>query len=168
MNKCVLPMAAILAGFPFLSGCAADSSGTSATQPVASSRVATHEVTTPAWPRYTLRADQTWQLNLPGGQEFDASGLAITREGELLTINDRGATVYRIQFLTQTNAADLIPLTNCFTAAQLKPFQHEKAGRYDCEGVAADATGRLYICEEANRWILRCDPGTHMVERLGI
>src|SRR5438874_2546357 len=78
MNKCVLPMVAILAGFPFLTGCAAEFTGNSASQPAAPLKSATHEMTAPAWPRYVLRADRTWQLNLPGGQEFDASGLAIT------------------------------------------------------------------------------------------
>ncbi|MFO1497841.1 MAG: esterase-like activity of phytase family protein [Verrucomicrobiota bacterium] len=120
------------------------------------------------WPRRVLRAEQTWQLNLPKGERFDASGLVLTPTGDLLTINDRGPSVYRIQFLAQTNAADLIQLTNCFTRDQLRPFAREKMDRYDCEGVALDEQGRLYLCEEVNRWVLRFDQTRDTVERLPI
>ncbi|MBI4327824.1 MAG: esterase-like activity of phytase family protein [Chloroflexi bacterium] len=120
------------------------------------------------WPRYTLRAEKVWQLNLPQGQPFDASGLLLSSSGDLLTVNDRGAAVYRIRFLTGTNAAELIPLTECFTDGQLAPWAAEKIGRYDCEGIAQDSQNRLYICEEANRWVLRYDFRKQMVERLPI
>src|SRR5262249_15182783 len=59
------------------------------------------------WPRYVLSADQSWQLNLPGGERFDASGLLLSRRGDLLTVNDRTSAVYRVQFLPGQNAADL-------------------------------------------------------------
>src|SRR5207244_2685180 len=102
-------------------------------------------------------AEKSWQLNLPNGEQFDASGLLLTTNGDLLTINDRALALYRVQFLEKTNAADLIKMPGCFTSSQLAPFQKEKLGRYDCEGIAQDAQGRLYVCEEANRWILRCN-----------
>jgi hypothetical protein len=120
------------------------------------------------WPRYVLHAELTAQLNLPGGQRFDASGLLLTPSGDLLTVNDLGPTLYRIQMLPDGASADVVPLPNCFTEAQLAPFAPEKFGRYDCEGIAQDPEGRLYICEEANRWILRCDPKAGLVERLAI
>ncbi len=120
------------------------------------------------WPRYTLQAEETWQLNLPHGERFDASGLLELPAGDLLTVNDRGPTLYRIQFLPGVRAADLAPLTDCFTPAQLAPFAAAKHGRYDCEGIARDDAGRLYLCEEADRWILRCDPTAGVVERLNI
>jgi len=120
------------------------------------------------WPRYVLHAELTAQLNLPGGQRFDASGLLLTPSGDLLTVNDLGPTLYRIQMLPDGASADVVPLPNCFTETQLAPFAAEKVGRYDCEGIAQDPEGRLYICEEANRWILRCDPKAGRVERLAI
>ena len=120
------------------------------------------------WPHYTLRAEKVWQLNLPQGQPFDASGLLLSSSGDLLTINDRGATVYRIRFLAGTNVAELIPLTECFTDRQLAPLAAEKIGRYDCEGIAQDSQDRLYVCEEANRWVLRYDSRKQTVERLPI
>ncbi len=120
------------------------------------------------WPRYVLHAELTAQLNLPGGQRFDASGLLLTPSGDLLTVNDLGPTLYRIQMRPDGASADVVPLPNCFTETQLAPFAREKFGRYDCEGIAQDPEGRLYICEEANRWILRCDPKAGRVERLAI
>jgi hypothetical protein len=121
-----------------------------------------------AWPGHTLRAEKSWQLNLPQGERFDASGLLLSTNGALLTVNDRGAGIYQIQFLAGTNAANLLRLPDLFTSTQLEPFAKEKIDRYDCEGLAADGQGRLYLCEEANRWILRYDPSKQSVERLAI
>ena len=73
-------------------------------------------------PRYTLAAQAHWQLNLPGGERFDASGLLRLPDGELLTVNDRHAGLYRIRFLPATNTADLVRVPDCFTDAQLAPF----------------------------------------------
>ena len=147
-----------------LSGCAAESP---APAPVAPP-TATVAAPDASWPRYPLRAEQSWQLDAPDGERFDASGLLRLPNGDLLTVNDRSAGLYRIQFGPATNVAALVQLTNCFTPAQLAPFKRQKRGRYDCEGIARDEQGRLYLCEESNRWILRWDPATQKVERLAI
>ena len=42
-----------------------------------------------SWPRFILRAEGIWQLNLPKGERFDASGLALNSKGELLALSDR-------------------------------------------------------------------------------
>ena len=34
------------------------------------------------------------------------------------------------------------------------------------EGIARDSDGRFYLCEEVDRWILRCDPATTNISRL--
>ena len=120
------------------------------------------------WPRYVLSATQSWQLNLPGGERFDASGLLLAPNGDLLTVNDRAASVYRVQCLAGSGAADLEKLPDCFTPAQLATFAGEKIDRYDIEGIAEDTRQRIYLCEEANRWILRFDPRSRTVERLKI
>ena len=109
-----------------------------------------------------------WQLNLPKGERFDSSGLAFNSKGELLTLSDRGPSIYRIDFRPNTNAADLVQIPSCFTAAQLQGFAHDKIDRYDSEGIAVDEQGKIYVCEEANRWVLRCDPSAGTVERLAI
>jgi uncharacterized protein YjiK len=57
---------------------------------------------------------------------------------------------------------------DCFTPAQLAAFAGEKTDRYDIEGITEDALGRIYVCEEANRWILRFDARSQGVERLKI
>ncbi len=122
----------------------------------------------PAWPRHVLKAEKTWQLNLPDGQPFDASALLITSRGEFLTVNDRGAALFRLEFVAGADAVNLVALPNCFTAAQLRPLSGHKFGRYDLEGLSEDSQGRIYACEEADRWILRCDPAKGTVEKLEI
>ena len=118
--------------------------------------------------RYILEAEKSWQLNLPDGERFDASGLFERKNGELLTVNDRGPGVFTIKFKENENSADLVRLPDCFTPGQLSILNGEKAGRYDCEGICQDPVGRIYICEEENRWIMRWDPKTKKVERLDI
>jgi hypothetical protein len=121
------------------------------------------------WPRFALRAESIWSLNPPNGERFDASGLLRRKNGELLVVNDRGAGVYRLQFsAAKTNEADLLLLPDCFSTAQLTPFTSEKIGRWDCEGLAEDSMHRIYLCEEGNRWIMRCDLKTKTVKRLDI
>ena len=120
------------------------------------------------WPIYTLRAEQVAPLNLVDGERFDASALLLTPAGDLLTIKDRGPTLYRILLPPGAAEASLVTVPDCFTAAQLAPFAREKTDHYDCEGLAQDEQGRIYLCEEANRWILRCDPRNGSVERLAI
>lgn len=115
-----------------------------------------------------MHSETNWQLNLPGGERFDASTLHRRPTGELLTLNDRHEGIYRIHLSANTNAADLELLPNCFTSKQLTQFRADKIERYDCEGLTEDEKGRLYVCEEANRWILRFDPQTEKVERLEI
>jgi hypothetical protein len=119
-------------------------------------------------PRFTLVAEKFWLLDPPAQERFDASGLLFLPDGGLLTVNDRGSSLYRVQFRAGTNVADLVTVPDCFTTTQLAPFAREKTGRWDCEGIARDDAGRLYLCEEANRWILRWDPRTQSVERLVI
>lgn len=122
----------------------------------------------PDYKYYTLQAEQMWQMNLPNGQRFDASGLFLDKSGELLTESDQQIGVYKVKFLRDSNAVDLLRIPDCFTDAQLARFAAEKFGRYDCEGVTEDDEGRIYLCEEADRWILRWDPRTKTVERLNI
>jgi uncharacterized protein YjiK len=118
--------------------------------------------------RIPLQLEGYWQLNLPRGERFDASGLFEQKDGVLLTINDREAAVYKINFRSDTNSADLIQVPDCFTARQLASFAKEKIDRYDIEGITGDDEGRIYLSEEANRWILRWSPKTKTVDRLEI
>src|SRR5437868_7848952 len=120
------------------------------------------------WPRFTLHAAQTIVLNPPNGEEFDASALLFLPDGALLTVNDRGPRVYRIEMSPGAPEARLVHVEELFRSSELAAFAVLKHGRYDCEGLARDERGRIYMCEEADRWILRCDPKTGRVERLPI
>ena len=119
-------------------------------------------------PRYVLALDRAWQLNLPEVRRFDASALVFEPNGDLLTLSDQNPGIFRIVFHDGSTNADLARLPECFTEEQMAPFAKEKIGRYDCEGLAEDSQGRLYVSEESNRWILRFDRAKHTMERLDI
>ena len=131
----------------------------------AGSRPATAGPTGPA--HHELFAAQTWHLDPPGRDRFDASALLLLPDGSLLTVNDKAPGIFQIQFGSNDSAA-LVPLRETLTPAQLAPLAARKSGNYDCEGLARDDRGRLYISEESERWILRFDPQTGSVERLAI
>lgn len=121
-------------------------------------------------PQYALSLEKAWPLDAPGGERFDASGLLWSKAGGLLTVNDRGAGVYRID-LGRADSAASLPLVRqegWFTQPQLELLRGEKVGRYDIEGIGEDDEGRIYLCEESNRWILRLDPVARKVVRLPI
>lgn len=120
------------------------------------------------WPRYRLLANQTTLLTPPQHDRFDASGLLLNPQGELLTMrNNSDSRLYRIDFLPGGKEANLIPLETCFTPEQLTRMTGTNHP-LDCEGIALDPQGRYYLCEERHRWILRCDPKAGKTERLPI
>lgn len=123
-----------------------------------------------SWPQYTLQAEAWWLLNTPGNRRFDASALLRLPNGDFWTVNDQAAGVYRIAFHPDAPAADLIQVPEILTPAhQAALLQSPRPGlRLDCEGLARDAQGRIYLCEEARRWILRWDPATGAMTRLEI
>jgi hypothetical protein len=120
------------------------------------------------WPRHRLLAQQITILNPPNRERFDASGLLLRSAGELLTMrNNKDSLLYRIEYQPGHAEARLVPLNNCFTTNQLAALDPEKQA-FDCEGIAQDDQGRIYLCEERRRWILRCNPKTGQTERLPI
>lgn len=107
-------------------------------------------------------------LNLPQNKPFDASGLYLLESGELLTQrNSVDSLLYRVDFLPGAREANLTPYTGCFAAEKLRALTADGKG-FDCEGIARDAQGRFYLCEERRRWILRCDPASGTTDRLEI
>lgn len=114
---------------------------------------------------FRLSIDEFWRIELPDGKRFDASGLALDN-GKLLVIEDGAPPVYQID-LGSNNLAR-VTKTEVFTWPQLTRFIAGKQGRFDFEGLARDEQGRIYACEEANRWIFRWDPATKSVSRLDI
>jgi hypothetical protein len=128
------------------------------------------DVVAEGWPQYVLTTNQWWLLNLPGGRRFDASGLVRMPDGAFWTVNDQFNAVYRMRFPEAgvTNAIDLEPVAGLFTMDQVAAVSGSGRLRLDCEGLGRDAQGRLYICEESRRMILRWDPATTRLEKLPI
>lgn len=99
---------------------------------------------------------------------MDSSGLLRLPDGSFLTINDKDGAVYSMRPDTNRSDVDLTLATNLFSPAALHQFAALKHGHYDGEGLGRDGQGWIYMCEESDRWILRCDPSTGKVERLNI
>jgi hypothetical protein len=118
--------------------------------------------------RHALELDQAWQLNLPHDKAFGASGLLLLPNGQLLVVNDRSPGVFYVEFIPGTNAANLVLHPELFTKSQLAHLAPDRTHRYDIEGIARDPRGRIYLCDEAQRWILRCSPSAPRAERLQI
>ncbi len=121
-----------------------------------------------AWPQHVLQADRWWTLNLPEGRRLDASGLLQFPDGELWTVNDQSARLYRLQLRDDTNAVDLVRVPGWLTAEQTRTLGQGSGVRLDCEGIARDDQGRIYVAEEARRQILRWDRASGKIERLPI
>lgn len=131
-------------------------------------RMSAQEPNSPAPKRFVLKPSAVWQINLPADGRFDSSALMLLPNGELWTLCDNHTNLYRIDFPKGTNTASLTVLPQFLKPAQLAPFNKEKIDRYDIEGLTRDDRGRIYICEEANRWILRMNPDGSTLERLAI
>jgi uncharacterized protein YjiK len=112
-----------------------------------------------------LEADQIWQVELPNRRRFDASGLVIY-QNKVLTINDRASELWSLNLNTNGTAA--LQATGWFTMAQLLDANGGREPQHDCEGIAVDAAGNLYICEEKDRAIYRFNPEKNKVEKLAI
>ena len=113
---------------------------------------------------YNLRAERIWQLESEA-ERFDASGLLWSREGKLLTLNDRNSDLFEIEITGSEALANPTGLFPPYEVAAQAPSEQE---RFDCEGIAQDEQGRLYVCEEADRAIYRWDGGKHEMKRLAI
>lgn len=122
----------------------------------------------PQVPKHTLHADATWQLNPAHGERFDASALLFLPDGSLLTLNDRSALVHQIDFHSTPGSANLVPKPNLFSTNGMYSTEVPPPRSHDVEGLAIDPQGRIYLCEESRRRILRYDPVTQKGEVLPI
>lgn len=118
--------------------------------------------------REVLTADHFWPLNLPEGRRLDASGLMRLPDGAFVTVNDQDARVFRFEVSDTAEALDLTRVPDLLPDGEAAALMSGKRGRLDLEGVARDETGRWYLCEESQRWILRWDPESKKTERLEI
>jgi hypothetical protein len=114
---------------------------------------------------FVLKAERIWQLNPPGGGRFDASGLAWWK-GKLLTVTDRDSDLYEI--ILGTNGTAQLKLTGLFPHQAVSRAAILPEPRYDCEGIAVDPEGAVYISEESERSIFKTTGEGQTVERLKI
>lgn len=143
-------------------GCARDNTARFPANPVTTSH------SDGSSPRYQLREERHWWIELPGGAPFDASGLCLGPAGELLVVADQGPPIYRIEIPEQGDTVRLTPFA-CDPATVEQPWGPlARPGRLDCEGIAADEPGRLYLCEESRRLVLRITPGTNTIEPMSL
>lgn len=119
-------------------------------------------------PTYELKVAQAWRLQTADASRFDASGLLRLPDNSLLTVNDRAALAYRIVFRPDANVADLVAAPELFSTRGLATPKTRDAKAYDAEGLARDERGRIYLCEESRRQILRFDPAAGSCEVLDI
>lgn len=121
------------------------------------------------WPRHTLRADRVRVVDTPGDRRVDTSALLVVGPGRLLTVNNLRPEFFVIDAGTAgTDPLPLQPAPGVFTRAQLDSLAGQRRYPYDFEGLARDEAGRFYVCDEAQRWVLRLDAGSNRVERLEI
>jgi uncharacterized protein YjiK len=95
---------------------------------------------------FTLSADAFWHLNVK--DRFDASALAFYK-GKLLTINDRDGAVFEVY--PGSNSVAEVKRTDLFSRRELAKVSPKRSARFDCEGLAADPSGNLYLSEESQR-----------------
>jgi hypothetical protein len=144
-------------------GCAGHSRGSVKAAPEAS---ALEEAAPQKRKLYSLTADKIWQLEINEGKRFDASGLLLTPAGDLLTVNDKMPELWRIE-LSDGPTAKLLP-TGLLTKQQISSVAPVDRKEFDCEGIAQDASGNLYVSEETDRAIYKINPSSKETERLPI
>jgi uncharacterized protein YjiK len=120
------------------------------------------------WPLHQLVLLEETRLTPPKDLVFQASGLALDQEGRLLTVHDRQSIVYQIVPSADTHEAQLVAFENHFTEFVQAKAMRNGTKRFDCEGVALDEQGNVYLCEESERRVLRFNPITGKVEPLKI
>ena len=111
---------------------------------------------------FILSADAHWPLNVK--ERFDASAL-LFRNGKLLTINDRNGVIYEIVLGAEAAEAKK---TDLFSRSALAKAAASRTARFDCEGLGSDASGNLYLSEEAQRLVFKSSPDGASVEALKI
>lgn len=115
--------------------------------------------------QFLLAAESYWRVKTGEHRRFDASALA-WKEGQLLTVNDRGPELYQI-VLGEENEATLRK-TKFFSSTQVTEASPRRNRRHDGEGIALDPAGNLYLSEESQRVIYRSSPSGGKVEALPI
>lgn len=116
-------------------------------------------------PVVKISADNYWHVNTPGKMRLDTSGLVL-KEGKLLTVGDAGPELFWIE-LADDHQARAVP-AGWFGRRQLEAVSARPRNKFDCEGLAQDREGNIYLCEEEQRAIFKYDAKSKKVEHLAI
>lgn len=120
------------------------------------------------WPRHTLTADRVLVVNTPPGRRVDTSGLLALGGDRFLTVDNLRPDLFTLSAGAGQAETRLVPAPEFLTPVQLGSVAGRRRLPYDLEGLARDAQGRLYLCDEAQRWVLRLDPASGRLEALDI
>ena len=118
-------------------------------------------------PRFTLTVQQSWSLQSPEGERFDASGLQRLRDGRMVVVNDKEAGIFEV-LLGDSPVAKLRRLPGVLEQGQLSALCPKRARPFDLEALAVDPEGRLYVSDETERLIFRQDLRSGVCEKLPI
>ena len=102
-------------------------------------------------PTVTLELEKSWRLQSKVGR-FDASGIERGPNGELLVVRDSELAVYAVKFENESHVASLVKHARYSVN---KADLDVGVKRFDVEGLAIDAKGVLYACDEHARRVLR-------------
>jgi len=120
------------------------------------------------WPIHKLELGKAWTLDPPDGERFDASGLLIRPDGEFWTLNDRSSDLWAFRPSEEQLTLPLRKITWPNHRQSLATLLAQKPSRLDGEGLAMDDQGRVYICDETDRWVIRVAPKTGAAERVSL
>jgi hypothetical protein len=108
----------------------------------------------PSVTTWRLAPDAVWALQPPTPERFDASGLLRLPDGRWLTVNDKQPALWEMDL----SKAGVAPVKRC---PDIAPADAADAGGlgppFDLEGIARDDQGRIYLCDELQRRVLRWD-----------
>ncbi|MDR4503312.1 MAG: esterase-like activity of phytase family protein [Candidatus Scalindua sp.] len=116
---------------------------------------------------HILQMDTFWRIDVVDEKRMDLSGLVIVNDERFLTIDDKQFNLYELRLQKGSSRAYIVA-SDLIRIEDLKELRETKTGQLDCEGLAVDADGNIYICEEKHRWILKINSNGKFLNRLKI
>ncbi|MCP5006566.1 MAG: esterase-like activity of phytase family protein [Planctomycetes bacterium] len=121
----------------------------------------------PTRKEHILQMDSFWRIDVPDETRMDLSGLVITNNGRFLTIDDKEFNLFELRPQEDISRASIVA-SDLIRSEDLVEYRRTKVGLMDCEGLAVDADGNIYICEEQHRWIFKVNSNVKRLKRLKI
>jgi hypothetical protein len=115
-----------------------------------------------------LKADRVLVVNTPDDRRIDTSALLALGGDRFLTVNNLRPEAFVVSGPADATQTRLEPSPEFLAPGRLAALANRRRHGYDLEGLARDEQGRTYICDEAQRWVLRLSPGDGPAELLEI